>query len=90
MRAVIEPRSPSATGRSGWGSSNRGRTPLVHTETANSESPDAEAVAADDLEETAEDAAGVVADDDIVLETEGDDADASSLVEHEDDERKDA
>ncbi len=90
VRAPIEARPRAFSGSASW--NNRG---IVHhapalPDAAAEQIADSDDVVAEDLEEAAvADDAGVVSDDDTVLEPEADDADASALVEHDDDEPKD-
>lgn len=90
LRAPIEMRPRSFPGAAGWNS--RGvvhRAPQL-TEAVIAEVSDSDEAVAEDLEEEAvQEDAGVVADDDNVLEPEADDADASALVEHQVEEPKD-
>jgi uncharacterized protein (TIGR02300 family) len=90
QRPVVELRKPYAS-TSAW----RSRSPVPRDAVVPAaEAPDgvadgdeADEVVADDLEEA--DVPGAVVDDDTVLEHEADDADASALIEIEDDEPKD-
>ena len=90
VQAPIEARPRSFSGTASW--NNRGtvhRAP-PQAEPAAAQIADSDDVVAEDLEEeAAPDDAGVVSDDDTVLEPEADDADASALVEHDVDDPKD-
>jgi|LNFM01.1.fsa_nt_gb uncharacterized protein (TIGR02300 family) len=89
VREVIELRRPSSPS-SAW----RSRSPVRNSVVPAAEAPEgavdgdeADEVVADDLEEA--DVSGAAVDDDTVLEQEADDADASALIEIDDDEPKD-
>ncbi len=90
QRPVIELRRPYAqtsTWRSRSAVPRDAVVPVAEAAEEVAEGDEVDEVVADDLEEA--DVPGAVVDDDTVLEHEADDADASALIEIEDDEPKD-
>ena len=93
VKPIIELRKIPQSPTSSWRSRTTGRTDAAIPSAEASEGAQdgvlADDVVVEDLEEASPDIPGAASDDDTVLEQETDDADASALIERDDDDPKD-